>query len=142
MQLSRSTAQHSALRRTAGPYIVARCVTAPYVRFQITREVEGRLNRAKHNEAQCEGLGTRAVIEIADVFRRFADGYLSAHGATILPSHSRAIANILVCRTEALGGHLWLASRWRLSLSLSTPTLVAELVRKYAIAGVLFFLVH
>jgi len=47
------------------------------------------------------------VIEIAEVFRRFADGYLSAHGATILPSHRRAIADILACRTEALGGHLW-----------------------------------
>jgi hypothetical protein len=47
------------------------------------------------------------VIEIADVFRRFADDYLSAHGATILPSHRRAIADILACRTEALGGHLW-----------------------------------
>jgi hypothetical protein len=47
------------------------------------------------------------VIEIADVFRRFADGYLSAHDATILPSHRRAIADILACRTEVLGGHLW-----------------------------------
>ncbi len=47
------------------------------------------------------------MIEIADVFRRFADDYLSAHGATILPSHRRAIADILACRTEALGGHLW-----------------------------------
>jgi hypothetical protein len=47
------------------------------------------------------------VIEIADVFRRFAGDYLSAHGATILPSHRRAIADILACRTEALGGHLW-----------------------------------
>jgi len=33
-----------------------------------------------------------------------------------------------------------MAARWRLSESLSAPTLVAELVRKYAIAGVLFFL--
>ena len=47
------------------------------------------------------------MIEIADVFRRFADSYLSAHDATILPSHRRAIADILACRTEALGGHLW-----------------------------------
>ena len=47
------------------------------------------------------------MIEIADVFRRFADDYLSANGATILPSHRRAIADILACRTEALGGHLW-----------------------------------
>jgi hypothetical protein len=47
------------------------------------------------------------VISVADVFRRFADDYLSAHGASLLPSHSRAIADILACRTEALGGHRW-----------------------------------
>ena len=34
------------------------------------------------------------MIEVADVLRRFADGYLSAHGAAILPSHRRAIADI------------------------------------------------
>jgi hypothetical protein len=47
------------------------------------------------------------VIEVADVFRRFADAYLAAHGAAMLPSHRRAIADILACRTAALGGHLW-----------------------------------
>jgi Putative transposase/Transposase zinc-binding domain len=47
------------------------------------------------------------VIEVADVFRRFADDYLSAHGAAMPPSHRRAIADILACRTRALGGHLW-----------------------------------
>jgi hypothetical protein len=47
------------------------------------------------------------VIEIAEVFRRFADDYLSAHGASMPASHRRAIADILACRTEALGGHLW-----------------------------------
>jgi Putative transposase/Transposase zinc-binding domain len=47
------------------------------------------------------------MITVADVFRRFADDYLSAHGASLLPSHGRAIADILACRTEALGGHLW-----------------------------------
>jgi hypothetical protein len=47
------------------------------------------------------------VIEVADVFRCFADDYLSAHGASMLPSHRRAIADIQACRTEALGGHLW-----------------------------------
>lgn len=51
------------------------------------------------------------MIEIADVFRRFADDYLSAYGATMLPSHRRAIADILACRTEALGGHLWRCDR-------------------------------
>ena len=47
------------------------------------------------------------VIEIADVFRRFADEYLSAHGASMPPSHRRVIADIQACRTEALGGGLW-----------------------------------
>jgi hypothetical protein len=47
------------------------------------------------------------VVALADVLRRFAQGYLSAHGASVLPSHRRAIADILACRTEQLGGHLW-----------------------------------
>jgi len=51
------------------------------------------------------------VIEVADVFRRFADAYLSAHGATMPPSHRRAIADIKACRTPALGGRLWRCER-------------------------------
>jgi hypothetical protein len=47
------------------------------------------------------------VIEVADIFRRFADRYLAAHGAAMPPSHRRAIADILACRTAALGGSLW-----------------------------------
>jgi len=47
------------------------------------------------------------VIEVADVFRRFAADYLSAHGASMLPSHRRAIDDILDCRTAALGGQVW-----------------------------------
>jgi hypothetical protein len=47
------------------------------------------------------------MVALADVFRRFAEDYLSAHGASVLPSHRRAIADILACRTEQLGGHLW-----------------------------------
>ncbi len=35
------------------------------------------------------------MIEVADVFRRFAADYLSAHGASMLPSHRRAIDDIL-----------------------------------------------
>jgi len=31
------------------------------------------------------------MIEVADMFRRFAADYLSAHGASMLPSHRRAI---------------------------------------------------
>jgi hypothetical protein len=47
------------------------------------------------------------MIEVADVFRRFAADYLSAHGASMLPSHRRAIEDILDCRTAALGGQVW-----------------------------------
>jgi hypothetical protein len=47
------------------------------------------------------------MIEVADVFRRFAAEYLSAHGASMLPSHRRAIEDILDCRTAALGGQVW-----------------------------------
>ena len=47
------------------------------------------------------------MIEIADVFRRFAADYVSAHGASMLPSHRRAIDDILNCRTAALGGQVW-----------------------------------
>jgi hypothetical protein len=44
---------------------------------------------------------------VADVFRRFGGSYLAAHGAAMLPSHRRAIADIIACRTEALGGQQW-----------------------------------
>jgi hypothetical protein len=47
------------------------------------------------------------MIEVADVFRRFAADYLSAHGASLPPSHQRAIEDILNCRTAALGGQVW-----------------------------------
>ena len=47
------------------------------------------------------------MIEIADVFRRFAADYLDAHGAAMPPSHRRAIDDILDCRTAALGGQVW-----------------------------------
>jgi hypothetical protein len=47
------------------------------------------------------------MVELADVFGRFAGAYLRAHGAVMPPSHRRAIADIIACRTEALGGHLW-----------------------------------
>ena len=47
------------------------------------------------------------MIEVADVFRRFGPDYLKVHGASMLPSHRRAITDLMACRTEALGGHLW-----------------------------------
>jgi hypothetical protein len=45
--------------------------------------------------------------EVADAFRRFAGSYVAAPGAAMLPSHRRAIADIIACRTETLGGQQW-----------------------------------
>jgi putative transposase/transposase-like zinc-binding protein len=45
--------------------------------------------------------------EVADAFRRFGSSYEAVHGAAMLPSHRRAIADIIACRTEALGGQQW-----------------------------------
>jgi Putative transposase/Transposase zinc-binding domain len=47
------------------------------------------------------------MIEVAEVFHRFAADYLHAHGAAMPPSHRRAIQDILACRTAALGGQVW-----------------------------------
>jgi hypothetical protein len=47
------------------------------------------------------------VIEVADVLRRFAGDYLAAHGAAMPPSHRRAVADLVACRTPVLGGQLW-----------------------------------
>src|SRR3954468_25047594 len=47
------------------------------------------------------------MIEVADVFRRFAAEYRAAHGALMPPSHRRALEDILNCRTAALGGQVW-----------------------------------
>src|ERR1700751_3277254 len=45
--------------------------------------------------------------EVAAASRPFAGSYVAAHGAAMLPSHRRAIADIIACRTEALGGQQW-----------------------------------
>jgi hypothetical protein len=54
-----------------------------------------------------------AAVGVADIIRRFARSYLAAHGAGMPASHRRAIADILACRTEALGGHVWCCDRCR-----------------------------
>jgi len=47
------------------------------------------------------------MLEVADVFRCFAEDYVSRYGAKLLPSHRRAIQDISACRTQALGGHMY-----------------------------------
>ncbi|MCF6283749.1 MAG: transposase [Candidatus Hydrogenedentes bacterium] len=46
-------------------------------------------------------------IEVADVFRQFAPSYIEAFGKDMLPSHRRAIKDIIACRTQAMGGHVY-----------------------------------
>jgi hypothetical protein len=47
------------------------------------------------------------MIEMADIFRQYKDEYLREFGSRILPSHRRAIDDIIACRTPALGGDLY-----------------------------------
>ena len=49
------------------------------------------------------------MIEVADVFRRFAADYLSAHGASMLPLHRRAIEDDVLglSHRRRFGGQVW-----------------------------------
>jgi len=42
---------------------------------------------------------------LAEVFRRGGASYLQRHGLAMVPSHRRAMHDILACRTADLGGH-------------------------------------
>jgi len=44
--------------------------------------------------------------EVADILRRYGRDDLDRCGEQRLPSHRRAMADLVHCRTEALGGHL------------------------------------
>ena len=47
------------------------------------------------------------MLEVADVLRRYGDSYLHKFGPHMLPSHRRAFADILQCRTVAMGAHVY-----------------------------------
>jgi hypothetical protein len=46
------------------------------------------------------------VIELADIVTKHGDEYLNEFGDRMLPSHKRALDDIVACRTESMGGHL------------------------------------
>ena len=50
-----------------------------------------------------QGLGAEGV-ELADVVRRFGAEYRSQYGHVMMPSHARALSDIVACCTEELGG--------------------------------------
>jgi hypothetical protein len=70
--------------------------------------------------------------EVADAFRRFAGSYVAAHGAAMLPSHRRAIADIIACRTEALGGQLPVPY---FHVTVTVPEELRAALRRYQIDG-------
>ena len=46
-------------------------------------------------------------IELADVARRFAPEYTSRYGQRMMPSHQRALSDIVACCTREMGGRLF-----------------------------------
>jgi hypothetical protein len=47
------------------------------------------------------------MLELADIFRAAGPAYRAAYGSRILPSHQRAMQDIVCYRTPALGGSLY-----------------------------------
>jgi len=47
------------------------------------------------------------MVELADIFRRYGPGYIDRFGSKMLPSHQRAMHDIIACRTEQMGGRLY-----------------------------------
>lgn len=46
------------------------------------------------------------MLRVVDVVRRHGPAYVERHGASMLPSHVRAVQAIMHCRTPAMGGHV------------------------------------
>lgn len=44
--------------------------------------------------------------EIADIFTRYGREYRNRYGGNMLPSHGKAMRDIIDCRTEVMGGHV------------------------------------
>jgi len=47
------------------------------------------------------------MLEVADILRRYGDGYLLKFSDKMLYSQHRAFADIINCRTQLMGGHLF-----------------------------------
>ena len=51
------------------------------------------------------------MIEVADILRTAAPGYLKAHASDLSRAELKALRDIEQCRTEAMGGHLEICDR-------------------------------
>jgi len=47
------------------------------------------------------------MVELADIFRRYGPEYRARFGNRMLPSHIRAMEDIVHCRTSQMGGHVY-----------------------------------
>lgn len=47
------------------------------------------------------------MLEMADIFRQYGAAYRAQYGQRLLPSHRRLMADIINCRTPALGGQMY-----------------------------------
>jgi hypothetical protein len=48
----------------------------------------------------------RPALEVADVIRQYGDGFLERYGGRLSAVQRRALRDLAVCRTSALGGHV------------------------------------
>ena len=51
------------------------------------------------------------MVELADIVRRYGGAYCAQFGEAMLPSHRRALGDLVACRTEAMGGHVFRCDR-------------------------------
>ena len=63
--------------------------------------------RTQVKEILNELMRATPMIEVADIFRQHAGDYIHQFGQSMLPSHLRALQDIMACRTETLGGHVY-----------------------------------
>jgi len=49
---------------------------------------------------------TASALELADIFRIYGPAYLDMYGASLSAAQRKALSDIAVCRTAALGGHV------------------------------------
>ena len=47
------------------------------------------------------------MTTLADIFRRHGSEYLKRYGKHMLPSHRKVIRDVMLCRSQYLGGHTW-----------------------------------
>lgn len=47
------------------------------------------------------------MLELADIFREYGPAYRARYGERMLPSHKKALEDIVCCRTNVLGGQVY-----------------------------------